>query len=676
MSPARNDLLVLLLIVVGIAFVYSNSLTNSFTFDDHAIIERNPVLAEGSVREIAASPFWPNQPEHGLYRPVTLLTLSANRWVNGLDPLGYRVVNILFHALVVWLLYLVLLPFYGRGAAAAGAAMFGLHPIQTESVNAVVGRAELLSCGWMLLAWLAHRRSEEHRNVIGVSVLAYILASLSKEHALVFPAFVIAEDFLKKETPIRERLVEMRQDWGRYVPFAAAGLIVLSIRAYVVGSVVLPSVPDYVDNPLAHVGGFERVATGIGILSRYVGLVLVPMALSVDYSFGQIPIAVDLVNGHVIAGIILLAVFLQTIQRSIVGSIDGVIGLACFVVGLAWLPTSNLLFPIGTPMAERLMYMPMVGFAIMGAAGYARLEAGLGFCPPWAFALTVCVLFGARTSVRNVDWKDDFTLFSSAVQVSPNSAKAYFNFGNALRDTGNQAGALDAYRRAVDIYPGYAEVHYNAGVIYQDAERIDEALSSYQTALDAQPDHVSALVNRGILLVRSGNADAGVELLRSAARVAPERSTVHFNLGVAEERLDHNRAIAAYRRALDLSPSYADAAINLGMLFRQAGNSDATILVYQDLLKSDPDAYQVAYNLGVELERTDRSTEALRAFRTSWVGGREVGVFSRFRMGQLFARSGQVDSARLALSEFLWSWQGDPGTADSATRILDQLTDR
>ncbi len=673
MSLSQQRSLTALLAVVAVTcLIYFNSLNNAYTFDDHPIIEDNPVLAKGDLRSIITSPFWPGQPELGLYRPVTLSSFAINRWILGEDPFGFRVVNVLLHALVAWSLYLVARRFCGYGPALAAALVFSVHPINTEAVNAIVGRAELLAGLFVLLAWYAHHRKDEGLLWRVASLMAYALACLSKEHALVFPSFLVAEDVLFRDGTPGERLADLFGRWQQYVGFAVVGCGALGLRALIVGSVMLPSLPSVVDNPLAHVDALSRILTGLALLPRYLSLVIAPQSLSVDYSYQQIQTVTTLLDGFVVTGVILLAGFQMLIHRSVVGQVDALFGLASVVIVLAWLPISNIAFPIGTPMNERLVYLPMVGVSFLTAALYSYLRDRVRIIPVWVVGAAVIILLGGRTIARNTDWRNDFALFAAAAEASPNSAKAYFNLGNAIRDEGNASGALDAYGRALSIYPAYSEVHYNRGVIYQDQKAYPTALEAYAKVLEHEPDHVNALCNRGILLAREGRADAAVASLERAALLSPARADIFYNLALAQEKRDTKAAIQAYQNALLSLPGYEDAAINLALLYQQAGRIRDAIRVYRDVLSANSGALRAHYNLATELERSGELAGALDAYRESWQAGSEAGTYSRLKMGGVFLKRGQRDSAGVSLLEFKAAWRGDPKYLERADRLLRQ----
>ena len=144
-------------------------------------------------------------------------------------------------------------------------------------------------------------------------------------------------------------------------------------------------------------------------------------------------------------------------------------------------------------------------------------------------------------------------------------------------------------------------------------------------------------------------------------------------MGVGLERQNRNRAMSGYGKALRIRPDYEDAAVNLARALTQSGRLQDAVEVYKSVLTANPSAMRAAYNLAVELDRSGEIVEALEVYRRVWRSRSDAGVFSRFRMGSLFAASGKRDSARSALKEFREVWKGEPKVLQSAERLLDQL---
>jgi tetratricopeptide (TPR) repeat protein len=654
---------VLLILIAG-GVVYSNSLQNGFTFDDHAIVERNPVVHTSDIAEIWTSPYWPGGWRYGLYRPVTTTSYALNRILTGPGPAGFHAVNIALHVLTALMVFVVVRIWLGEGGATTAALIFALHPVQTEAVNGIVGRADILAVLLALIAWWLYRRSGMVWRL--GSVLAFAAALLAKESALVLPAILIVEDAARAHTA---RAIVRR--WRRYLPYAIVGLGFLVLRVALVGSLGLPETPRLVDNPLAAVSAVSRWLTAIGILARYVALVLAPLHLSPDYTFNQIPALTSPFDLWFLAGVAL--VFGSLVLLRYRWSQPGGFGVGVFWMAL--FPLSNLVFIVGTNLGERLLYMPMIGVCLIAGWGYDTLRDRCAGCPVWLAALVICLGLGVRTGFRNADWQDDLTLFTAASLTSPGSAKIHLNLGNALSEVGDDVGAMRAYDRALDIHPGYTAAHYNRGVLLQERGQLAEARGAYEQTLHYDAKHVGALVNRGIVAARTGDGRSAIRDLSRAIQIDTHRVDAWYNYGIVLSRAGINAdARMAFRKVLNHDVTHEDAAIELVGLYKAEGITDSVIVTYERLLSHHPSAYRAAYNFGVELERLGRVEKAIEAFSIGAQDGSERGAMSLYRAARLFDRVGRREAAHQAYSDFLRRWKKADAFGRSAREASDRLS--
>ena len=256
---------------------------------------------------------------------------------------------------------------------------------------------------------------------------ATAIGVFSKENAVVLPAVIVLYGLV------------FRREWNsKLLAGLLATLIPIALMFYqrsVVLSASLPKEVPFTDNPILGAGFLAGRLTAIRVLAHYLWLMIWPARLSADYSWSEIPIAhgglADWIGLTVIVALILALVFLYRSSR-------GAFFLCCF--GLAWMaPVSNLLFPIGTIMAERFLYIPLFGFAaciVLGAYAIARKHTPIVLCLLIA-ALTV------RTWSRNADWKDDFSIATASVQASPGSYKTHDLLANVLYASDPAHGNID-----------------------------------------------------------------------------------------------------------------------------------------------------------------------------------------------------------------------------------------
>ncbi|HSQ01078.1 MAG TPA: DUF1736 domain-containing protein, partial [Candidatus Dormibacteraeota bacterium] len=243
-------------------------------------------------------------------------------------------------------------------------------------------------------------------------------------------------------------------------PFVAIGLAYLALRIAVVGALGPPTPPPLIANPLAHVGAAPRVATAMVVLLDYGSLLMLPLHLAADYSYNAIPVVASPLDSR------FLLAALVAVAAPGLGVVAArrapVLLLAALFIAVPLALTSNLVFPIGTIKAERLLYLPSVGWCLAFgwlAAAAARTHRQVALAAVAALLLA----FAARTWARNPDWSDNFTLFNAAVLSEPDSAKAHHNLGIAYDTRGDFDDAMVRLRQALAMHPDCAEVRLSQG---------------------------------------------------------------------------------------------------------------------------------------------------------------------------------------------------------------------
>lgn len=564
---------------------YLNTIPNRFVFDDIRIVVENPMVTDPSIgiAERFTSHYWDHvTPSGNLYRPLTIESYALNHRVHGLDPRGFHLVNILLHAacsaLVVLLAFRLGLP---AGGAAAAGVLFASHPIHTEAVAGIVGRAELMAAAAVLSAWVAHLGRPRPLRVVGIPLL-YLAGLLSKENAVVLPALLAVGDMMPAR---RGRLA-----WRSAIPVYLGCLLVLaawlSARALLMDPVEPGSISD---SPFAGVPALQRILTALEVQGRYLWLLLAPLGLSADYSFGQIPLVTSAADPGVLAAaaslVLLLALGVMSLRR---GRLEGVCALG-YLAAMA--PVSNLFLPIGTVMAERLLYLPSVAFCMAlpalwrGALG-DRIRAGRAAV---AATCALTVLYAALTIDRNRDWKDQLTLFTATVETSPLSAKAHFNLGVALEESGRPQEALGHYLAAVEILPEMAGAHHNAGLLLASMDRPEEALPRLEQAATLDPSLPGVFGSLGALHARLGRPEEAEAALRRGIARDPGDHAAPYNLGTLLLTLGRAaEAVAALETARGIDPADPDGRYQLGIAYRQAGRPREALEEFRRTLEIAP----------------------------------------------------------------------------------------
>jgi tetratricopeptide (TPR) repeat protein len=328
---------------------------------------------------------------------------------------------------------------------------------------------------------------------------------------------------------------------------------------------------NFLDNPLTILPPSLRILNALRVAWRYVGLHVYPATLSCDYSYNAILLYSNWRHNlpPLLATVAVLALWFWTIkaQRK-----EWFLAGAIYLVGFA--VTANILVPTGTIMGERLAYLPSAGFCLLVALLWVILEERQRHVA-WSLLAVVVLALGVRTVVRNRDWRDNYTLFASAVQAVPGSAKAHAGLGGEYlrRDRLEEAGR--EFRACIEIYPDFADVWDSLGLVEARLGHDREALGLFEKSLSMTPkddinyDYVA--VNLAGQLIKLGKTDDALKLLNDEIATSPEYSRAWANRAVIwYQRGDMAAARSDVQTALRLDPTNAQAQALLGVLNKVA----------------------------------------------------------------------------------------------------------
>jgi tetratricopeptide (TPR) repeat protein len=417
------------------------------------------------------------------------------------SPTSYHLVNVVLHGLVSLLVfYFARTLLSSTWLATVTALLFAVHPIHTEAVASIVGRAELLAAFCVLvtlLGFIHGRRSEGRRRTLWITVssVAFLAGLLAKEGAFAaLPLLVVVDAWLFRKDELLRRVT-------RLIPYVLVVFAALVLRWFAIGTLGSAAPTDLLDNPLAHVSWVSRLRTATVILWEYVSQLAFPWHLSADYSFNQIEVITSWLDPRFLAACSLLLAIGAGLVWAAFRAPAVVIATSLMLAPLAI--TANVLFPIGTIKAERLLYLPSIGWCLLGAWIASRI---VRLHPRATIAvLTILVIaYAGRTWERNTVWADNLSLFQATVASSPSSAKAHHNLATAYFEAGRFDEAMLHYRQALGIYPAYSDSAFGVARIY-DLRGLDAgALHWYEQALRLDWKNVNAHLNRGIVRLRLG----------------------------------------------------------------------------------------------------------------------------------------------------------------------------
>ena len=443
------------------------------------------------------------------------------------------------------------------------------------------------------------------------------------------------------------------------------GSLLLLLRFQIMGS-TLPVFTNF-DNPASYQNFPVKQLTWMYLIALNALLLIFPSDLCCDWTMKTVPLVETLADPrnmatittfflliHIgIVGLFQIGVKTYVKGRQRIRILSGteepngnfqIILLALALLGLPFLPASNLFFPVGFVIAERILYIPSMGFSLLLAYGICKISncaSNISTFVQKLVEMLFLVLIAAhisKTLVRNRDWKDEFSIFQSGISVTKGTnAKLLNNVGHALEATQNYQHALRYFEQAALAQPDDVGAHINVGRTYNNMnnfamaeaaylkarsllpqprpgqpytariapqhlsvflnlgnlvakrggtgiEHLEEADHLYRQAIAMRADYVQAYINRGDVLIKMGRHREALEVYRNALKHEPENPDLHYNLGVVHiERGEPETALEHFERALLIDPEHIQALTNSAVLMQETGKPEFRPAAYKRL---------------------------------------------------------------------------------------------
>lgn len=587
-----------LIIAFGFA-IYFNSLNCQFFWDDEFLVKDNIYIKSWSnmksifTKDIGSG----GGIQYSSYRPIQMFTYMIDYSLWGLNVRGYHLTNILLHILAGLAMFsFINLLFNNFTVSLFSSILFLVHPIHTEAVTYISGRADILAALFVYLTLILYIKAihSKNNNLTFLGSGAYLLAILSKEYSLILPLLLLlCHSFFK-----------IRVKFKHFLPILTITLLYVLFRLTVLSSIT----PQQELLPYT----FQRLPGVFVAIANYIKLLIFPFNLHMEYGyrlFGFFDFRAAL---GILAIILLLTVAFLKARR------NKLISFAIFWFFIALLPNTNL-YPINAYMAEHWLYMPSLGFFLGIAYGinYLYRIRNLKTLAALIF-VSLTVFYSFLTIRQNNYWKDPVLFYKRTLKYTPNSVRVLVNLANIYRETGKTQEALTLYKKAIEINPNCHKVYLYLGVISTDANKDEEAISLYKKAIEINPRYAKAYNNLGNIYNKLAKPEEAMVFYKKAIEINPEYADAYYNLGNLYSSIGNiEQAIAFYKKAIGISPDYIDAYNNLALLFQDIGNMDDAINFYRKVIKLNP-RYSKAYNnLGNIYYRKGRMQESVVFYRKS-----------------------------------------------------------
>jgi tetratricopeptide (TPR) repeat protein len=517
--------------------VYSPSLNGQFVFDDLNQPFLNP-NARG----------WPLKVWLGT-RPLLMTTFWANLHLsNQSGTFAYHFVNVCLHATAAILLFLVLRRILGWTQcprrdifAIFGAAIFLLHPIQTEAVSYVTQRGEDMGACLYFAAFclFLYRKPGPISWLTAIAVAAlYGAAVITKEHTVTLPALLLLTDYFFNPG---YSLQGIKRNWRLYSLLGAGFLMGISLAVY-----YLSGDTTSVGFKLPEFNGFQYLFTEFRVFFAYLMLFIYPLWQTIDYDF---PVSKNLFDPVSLLALALILGLLYAAVRYRRRFPLASYGLLAFCLLL--LPTSSVI-PIRDPIVDRRLYLPMIGLILIVIELLRHWKISRG--PLLAALGSVCVLMATGTYRRNEKWMSAVSLWADAAEKNPEKPRIQFGLAAAQFLNKQCHDSISHYERAIALSPPDYQLDMNLGLAYQCDNRPSEAIRALDKSIALKPS-AAAWASLGLVHAQQGNMDKSLEALKQAEAIQPNYvMTFVYRGGIFQAAHRINEAAAEYRHALALEP--------------------------------------------------------------------------------------------------------------------------
>jgi tetratricopeptide (TPR) repeat protein len=513
----RRERLSSLGIVLFTLIIYLPGINNSFlNWDDNWYIAHNTFISDFTMSGIV-NMF--THLFHSQYSPLVMVVLSFLKSTFGLNPIPFHLVSLFFHFLNAYLIFRFIGLLTGKtNLALLISAFFAVHPLQVESVAWMSAMKIVVSTSFLLISliyYIKYRNTGKLGNYY-LSLLVFVAAMLSKEQTLVLPLMIIAIDYFHDR-----KLFDRKVVFEKIPYFFLSGLfvIVTIVAVYTQGfEGEIPSFNMYV-----------QIEFVLYSLLNYLSKFILPINLSSYYPY---PSSINYY--YLVFPILMVAFVIISIKRKLLTKKEILFAIAFFLINIFL--TFQIVPVRKIYMADRYMYLPMIGVLLVFGFVFARLfsldKKNRNYLIP--VVSLFFLLFFTLSFSRVKTWESSLSLWDDVIYKT---GRTYFPL-------------------------------LKRGISYRQGNNYDAALSDLSGSIDLQPDNYYAFEERGyIYLIKEDYILAKNDFIE-AARLHPKSSYAYCSLGFAQMELgDYQGALGNLNKAIELESDYADAYKNRGEVY-------------------------------------------------------------------------------------------------------------
>lgn len=536
--------------------------------DDIDYILANPWIKEFSISNIGyifSHTYFHN------YAPLHLLNYMFDFMLWGENAVCFRIENLVWHVLSVWMVFFLFMRLLGRvDLAVFGTLFFAIHPANVETVVWISERKSILSQFFGLASFYLYLDKEKGKKFYWGSILAFFISILSKPAMVVLPLLLLSYQWFFEENRNIKKLLSDK------IPFFC--LLVFS-------AITTLFAQDF-GTPKSDVRGSGTIPTILNeavVWIRYLSLSFWPVNLSAEYTVTRWNVSIV----SICAAIFLLFIFYMVVRNP-----QNKISHAPLRFGIIWfftalLPISNF-FPLPNALNSRYFYLPLVGLALaaaylIGPISDRNKQMARLFC---AMAL---ICFSAITLLNAYTWRNSIATWQAATRISPCNPPSYNFLGLAYDIDGQTGKRIEYWGIAEAIRRGLPTDRVSVARLLADSMDADDALYLINKMLAAHPDDPHLTASLGLVAIRKNRYDDAEKYFTKAIEAGSKEGLPYMGMGfIASERGDNVTAIMWLQKAVTIDPDMADAHIKLANLIIQT-DPEKALFHFKRALELKPD---------------------------------------------------------------------------------------
>ncbi len=631
--------------------LYANTIPFDYALDDKLYITHNEFTKKGfgGIKDILTTDLFvgfygrqKNLVAGGRYRPLSLVTFAIEYEIFGKNPHIGHFVNALLYGLTAVLLFVILSRLFPNPKSQIShlssfishlpfitTLLFIAHPLHTEIVANIKSRDELMSFYGALAALyftLKYLDENKIKDLI-FSSLCFFAALLSKETTVTFLAVIPLTVYFFTNQNLKRNLVSVG-------PLVLVFVIYLGIRYAFLGAPKMEPIKELMNDPFIHATSGQKFGTIFFTMGLYFRLLLFPHPLTHDY-YPWHPLAddiykwgnnifpyIDLASPKSLLPLLFyLGIFIYALLGVKKKSIFSYAIL--FYLGTFFL-TSNMIFPIGTFMNERFMYIPSLGFClILAHLLLNKLPLKIKNPSSYKFAFVsilsgILIFYSAKTISRNYAWENDFSLSTTDVQTSKNSAKVRMSAGGATLDKAKEEKnpnekqkllneSIQHLYRSLELYPTYIQPMLLMGNAYYEAKDYNNSIVFFENCLKIDNNYeyaVNNLLHIGDTCTKLGQIETAIKSLITLTNHNKNVRAYQMLGELYGKNLGNLQMSMEYlNKALEIEPQNTNTLQKLGVVYAMKGEPQKAIEIFSKALEVEPNNAHIMMNMGITLNQ-------------------------------------------------------------------------